>query len=331
MQAIHRFSENYVEPLTHHKAIRFIFQVAAEVVKIIAAKIFLEYLGSCYLNDPKKVSKYDVHAATVSAPLYEELFFRFGVLKGIHCIQYALHKSGIQVASTLYGPSNEEEEEDKYPITIYPPLVDEMLCRGYIASLYLMSALATAIFNRVHVSSTVYSNEAIEPDEFAFQFTLPFEQDVIYHTLKNGIGLIEIPEEEEVTEEEKVQQVFRIHLAALIFAAAHLSNPHSNKTNAIVQFSWTFLGGIIYGYLSEKYHSLAPGIIAHGMNNSIVVAGQIYSQEVAPFLLVALLANRVVSYLLAVTQIDKVIILGAGQAANTYSSFPERLVDCYLN
>lgn len=280
MQAIHRFSENYIEPIVNHKVSQIFFQAVTEIVKIIAAKIFLEYLGNHYLNDPKKISKQDVHAATVLAPLHEEAFFRFGVLKAIHIIQQGLDANGIQIASNFYGLPNHEEEKENCSIVIYPPLFEEMLCRGYMASIYAISTITS-------------------------------------------YNLIEIPDEEneeKMTEEEKIQQVFRIHLGALIFAAAHLANPHPNKTSALIQFSWTFLGGIIYGYLFEKYNSLAPSILAHGFNNSLAIATQIYPQKTLPFLLTAIFINRISAYLLAVTCLDKIVLSEVSQVTNAYFS-----------
>lgn len=77
----------------------------------------------------------------------------------------------------------------------------------------------------------------------------------------------------ELTEEsEKAQQIFRMHLSALAFAAAHLTNEHTAVWGALYQFSHCYLSGLSYGYLSEKYHTLSLSIIVHGLNNFLACA-----------------------------------------------------------
>ena len=277
MQAMNQFEEHYVEPVVYPPTSQAIFRMGEEVVKIIAAKIFLEYLGQSFLNHPKVISKEDVHTATVIAPIGEEIVFRCFILGGIRTVQRILNafekkesediEKGeevdswskksffyIRLGSNFYDNSPQDLKEDDFVITLYPPITEEMLVRIYM--------------------------RIIDP----------------WGGEHSGLTKEEL--------KERCQQIFRIHLAALIFAAAHLGNHHPTKADALIQFTWTYIGGIIYGYLSEKYGSLVPGIIAHGFNNSIATAAQIYP-EASPFLLLALLVNRVAFYVLATTFINK--------------------------
>lgn len=109
-----------------------------------------------------------------------------------------------------------------------------------------------------------------------------------------------------LTEEEKMTQLeqksFRIHFTAIIFALAHLHNPHPNTTSRVLQVSWSYIGGVIYGNLSEKYQSIAPGILAHGLNNMIALSGNIYSVEIC---LTALVINKSFFYILGSANLPK--------------------------
>jgi hypothetical protein len=329
MQVIHHFSKNYIEPIGNYlvPAMQVGSKVVIEVVKIVAAKTFLEHLGLSYLNDPKKISRRDVYLTTITAPLWEEIIFRFGVLKGIHAIQIMLDKSHFKLDSTLFGPSDQEDvQATENTIIIYPPLVEEMVFRGYFAVVKLVNAVARYMFDHIYITSSFTFFESEQSDVFTIQCSLPLECDLIYHVIKKGISLIELPLDEgvELSEEQKIQMVFRVHLSALIFASAHLSNPHTTKAQALLQFVWTYLGGIIYGYLTEKYHSLAPSIIMHGINNSLATASAIYSKKL-DVLVIALISNRIFGYMLAVTQIDKIVLLGLDQARHYTLSLPQRL------
>lgn|GEM_PF-2683678 len=204
---INKFSYNYIEPIIHHAANQWVFRVLLEVIKVVAAKIFLNYLVKCLFNElgTQKASYRKIYANVVFAPLIEEIIFRFFILKAIHLI-------------------------------------------GYIASLPLLDL-----------------------------------DDV---------------EEDKVKQQEKRQEMIRVHLGAFIFAAAHLLNPHRDKIHALIQFSWSYLGGVTYGYLTERYDSLAPAILSHGLNNYVAILG-ITCPEISKTLIVlALVINRVVSYVL---------------------------------
>lgn len=86
----------------------------------------------------------------------------------------------------------------------------------------------------------------------------------------------------ELTENQKKWELIsRVVLSALIFSISHLiRNP---KTNLHIQGPLTFLGGLIYGGLLEKYHTLSLGILFHGINNTIAATAAIYPTAVYPF------------------------------------------------
>lgn len=275
MQAIHRFNLNYVKPIRENRWFQFASFAVVEIVKIIAAKTFLEYLGKQFLSHSTKVSKREIYNTIILPPVFEEIFFRFVVLQGIHLTQKILNSATrIELSSNIYGSSKQNLQSNKLIININPPLMEEVLCRGYVKATYFMTEWAKFIFCRTNA----------------------YSKDV---------------QKKQMTEEEKrdqIQQVFRIHLSALIFAAAHLSNPHPNKTSALIQFTWTYIGGIIYGYMCEKYHSLAPGILAHGFNNGLALARKAYSPLIAPYLLLGQLVSRISFYILSVTSFEGTLL-----------------------
>jgi membrane protease YdiL (CAAX protease family) len=216
-----------VQPLIYNPAIQFVFRAVVEVVKVVAAKLFLEFLGRQFLNNASKVAPREVFVITVFAPVVEEILFRGILLRGIHSVQKGWN----------YLKGKELSEKDV-----------------------------------------------------------------------------------------KAQQIFRVHLSALIFAAAHLTNPHKTVTSALIQFSWSYFGGVTYAYLSEKYRTLSVNILAHGFNNCLAVAARIYPAECAPLFLLAILVNKVGAYLLAVSvTIDQHVATGVRQFTAFCISLPGRM------
>lgn len=67
-------------------------------------------------------------------------------------------------------------------------------------------------------------------------------------------------------EDLKSQQVFRVHLTAILFGLYHLTN----NPLSIIQASLVYLPGTSYSYLKEKYNTLSITILAHGIHNAIV-------------------------------------------------------------
>lgn len=77
---------------------------------------------------------------------------------------------------------------------------------------------------------------------------------------------------EGVTDRELVNaslnRIVRVHLSAIIFAAHHLLVSRSySQIGMAVNFTNSYMGGAIYGSLTEEYRSLAPAILAHGISN----------------------------------------------------------------
>ena len=226
MNPTHRihFLENYIEPVIYHPITQLAFQFAIEVVKIVAAKMFLEFLGKRFLNETSKMKPREVFIITVFAPVVEEILFRGILLRSIHAMQKVLNN-------------------------------------------------------------------------------------------QNGLT------------EEAPQQKFRVHLSAFIFAAAHLTNPHKTMTSALMQFTWTYFGGLSYGYLSEKYNTLSVSILAHGFNNFLAVAIGMYPGHLAPFFLLAVVANKLGTYILATTTIDEFAVTGVRQAVVFCVGLPGRVMN----
>lgn len=106
---------------------------------------------------------------------------------------------------------------------------------------------------------------------------------------------------QEAPEDERFQQVFRVYLSAFIFAAVHLKNPHQNVQGACHQFIWTYLLGVSYGYLTEKYKNLAESILFHGVNNFLTTLTLQCPPQLVPYCVVAIFVNQAAAYALAVT------------------------------
>jgi membrane protease YdiL (CAAX protease family) len=229
MQVNHiHFIENYIDPVIHHPVSQLAFRMVVEVVKIVAAKVFLEFLGKQFLNQVAKITPREIHIMTVFAPVVEEIIFRGVLLRGIQLTQKAWN----------------------------------------------------------------------------------------WNDNRNDL----------TDEEEATQLKFRVRASALIFAAAHLMNPHKNIYSALIQFTWTFIGGLTYGYLSEKYKTLSVGILAHGLNNSLAVAASIYPAHLVPAFLLAVFINKLGAYVLAVTTIDEVVFKGVVQMTNFCTALPGRVM-----
>ncbi len=69
----------------------------------------------------------------------------------------------------------------------------------------------------------------------------------------------------------KSQEVFRVRLTAVIFGLAHAFNPHSSLALKALQISVATVGGLTYGYLKERKHSLVLPILGHSFSNAIAV------------------------------------------------------------
>lgn len=93
----------------------------------------------------------------------------------------------------------------------------------------------------------------------------------------------------------------RIVGGAIIFGALHALNPDHTKLSACIQVIWATIGGISYGYLREKYDSLLPGVVAHGLNNFCAMHGSIYGNSL---IIVAIFANAIAFFILGTTDVE---------------------------
>lgn len=79
-----------------------------------------------------------------------------------------------------------------------------------------------------------------------------------------------------------IQKTIRIWISAALFGVVHTSlgkyfplasantiEIEKSFRSNLLSFTWTFVAGLNYGYLSEKYHTISLGILAHGLNNFI--------------------------------------------------------------
>jgi hypothetical protein len=154
------FYENYFEPLQDNPFVRYTFAVGVEVVKVVAAKCFLELLCTKFITPTEKVPFNRIYVVVVLAPVIEEILFR-GIF--LRCVYWAQK----------------------------------------------------------------------EPD----------------------------------TDEERVEQLtYRVHLTAMVFGLLHwpLGKGPFNAVTA-------YLGSIGYGYLTEKYDTIALSILAHGIGNFFIL------------------------------------------------------------
>ena len=81
------FVDNYMRPIARYQAVQFVYKATVEIVKVVAAKVFLEFISKRYLNAPLIMPFKSVYETVVLAPLLEEILFRFLILKSIHLFQ----------------------------------------------------------------------------------------------------------------------------------------------------------------------------------------------------------------------------------------------------
>jgi membrane protease YdiL (CAAX protease family) len=189
------FIQRHVYPV-----VRVVYQGVIEIVKVVAAQVFLELLTSALLGNQSKMAFRMVRLITVVAPVIEEILFRGILQRGINLCQNAW-----------------------------------------------------------------------------FKFILKRE-----------------PTEKELC----MLRAIRIQLSAIIFAVAHLKNPHKNLVSKLMQFTWSYIGGVAYGYLSDKYKTVSVSILAHGINNTAVVYLSSIPNANLGLCLSVIAVNPVVAYLL---------------------------------
>lgn len=202
----HSTLNRYVYPVFNHPVTRLAYMTVVEMVKIAAAKVFLEYAANWLLisrNMPAQV----VWLVAVAAPVVEEIIFRGVVQRGI-----------------------------------------------------------------------------------------AFIQNVINYSKKREISSAEL----------ETQRMYRVQITASLFAAAHLMNAHKSVSAKLFQFSWCYIGGVSYGYLSERYRTIAVSILTHGINNiaalCLIAYPNAYIQTVCTLVLII---NPLASYLLGTQSLEK--------------------------
>ncbi|WP_042281448.1 CPBP family intramembrane glutamic endopeptidase [Candidatus Protochlamydia sp. R18] len=115
--------------------------------------------------------------------------------------------------------------------------------------------------------------------------------------LQRGIGITQagwnrFVIKRELSKQEIIsQRAWRIHVTAIIFGVAHATNSHSNYANKFTQITWCYMGGVTYGYLSEKYQTLSVSILAHSINNILAISLMVYP-KFNELTLLALVANN---------------------------------------
>lgn len=93
-------------------------------------------------------------------------------------------------------------------------------------------------------------------------------------------------------EEEGKQRAYRIHSVAFIFGFLHWPLGEG-PINAVL----AYFGGVSYGWLAEKHQTLSLIIVAHGINNFLVMKALTSSPKSAPGYAALLLATHMGIYL----------------------------------
>ncbi len=124
-------------------------------------------------------------------------------------------------------------------------------------------------------------------------------------------------------EDQKVQQVARVQLAAIFFSLTHLYEPHRNAKNLLIQCTWAYLGGVTYGYLSEKY-GVASSILAHGSNNFIVCLAA-FNPSLYSYHISALMLNKLGLFILAARGTQEPLYVGSSYVLRHCASLVNRV------
>lgn len=78
---------NFIDPIVESRTFQVVSAVVVEMVKIIAAKAFLELLTKKFLSDVNSKVTPRIYNVVILAPVLEEIFFRGMLLPGIHLAQ----------------------------------------------------------------------------------------------------------------------------------------------------------------------------------------------------------------------------------------------------
>lgn len=122
------------------------------------------------------------------------------------------------------------------------------------------------------------------------------------HVMQKGWNLCR--KKELTAEEERVQQAVRVITTAVFFAVGHYKN-NRHPLYQFVSCASSFSAGISYGYLTEKYFSLAPALLVHGLNNLFLrslPAEENLNQIL--FISMVILTKQAVTYLWATRDVE---------------------------
>lgn len=163
----------------------------------------------------------------------------------------------------------------------------------FAATLFLSIAWACAYVNQP---------AAIKERALLAIVAAPLIEEILFRgILQKTIHLIQhLTLKKNPTEMEKIhQKTFRVQLSSLLFGAAHLTNEGNSPLGRGIQCTWSYFGGVSYGYLSEKYQTLSMSILAHGLNNMIATAGSHFFPKHPLPILSLVLVNRIFWHVLA--------------------------------
>lgn len=109
----------------------------------------------------------------------------------------------------------------------------------------------------------------------------PLVEEILFRGIfLRGIRLAQYLVQKDPTsnEEKLAKQKFRVRFTGIAFGLAHFHG-------GLFQVTQAALGGISYGYLSEKYETLSASMITHGIHNFIVLKAKSALTQTAPSVL----------------------------------------------
>lgn len=132
------------------------------------------------------------------------------------------------------------------------------------------------------------------------------EQVIFQHILRPSIHLIQngwnwYQEKDPTFEEAKREVHIRVHLTAFFYAVLS-SLKHFNRSNTIINFTWSYIGAASSGYLFEKYQTCSAGMLSQGINNILSNAISFTPSNYQVLYYIALLINRVGACILALNK-----------------------------
>lgn len=164
---------------------------------------------------------------------------------------------------TFFNQTIESLKKNKVACWTYSICVETI---KIVAAMGFLTLLATTIKPTSKISSKYIVRAIIEA---------PFDEEIFFRgLLLRGIRLFQ---KSPASDEEKAaQQTLRVRVSAFVFGLAHFQG-------GPLQILSASLGGLSYGYLSEKYETLSMGIVAHGINNFIALkAATALTRSIAP-------------------------------------------------